>query len=96
VTAVSESVARAYLLVDLDSIDALEAHANQYAASGGPGLQRLLDCIPLTGEHLTIVAAAITAYDPEYDADDRTLKAARAVARQIVRAIPAQPRPATG
>ena len=43
-------VSRVYLHVDLDSLDAAEARANQYAAPGGPSLARLLDCIRLTCE----------------------------------------------
>ncbi len=46
-------------------------------------------------ERLTIAGAAITAYDPAFDPDDRTLGAARAVAREIARGVRPQPTPDT-
>lgn len=76
-------VNRTYLHVDLDSIDANTASANKYAAPGGPGLDRLSDCVRQVCQRLPVVAAAITAYDPEFDDDHRTLNAARRIARQI-------------
>jgi arginase len=99
-----QRVERIYLHVDLDSIDAGEASANEYAAPDGPGVAHLLDCIRTTCERFTVAGAAITAYDPGFDTDDRTLTAARAVARQIARCIrsrrttstPSQPTTATG
>ena len=51
----------------------------------------LLDCIRLTGERLTIAGAAITAYDPDFDPENRTLAAGRAVAHEIVRGIRSEP-----
>ena len=72
---------------DLDSIDIGDAGANAYAASGGPSLDRLLECVRLACARLPIAGAAITAYDPEFDEDDRTLAAARLVAHEITRGI---------
>jgi arginase len=85
-----------YLHVDLDSLDIHEARANRHAAPDGPASPRLLDCIRLTDERVPIAAAAITAYDPAYDPDNRTLEPARAVANQIATAARSQPRPRTG
>lgn len=96
IDAVSERVSRVYLHVDLDSIDTRDARANRYAAPGGPDLERLLHCIDLTGERIPVAAAAITAYDPAFDRDDRTVRAARAVARQIATAARSRPTPTTG
>jgi len=96
VTTLRKSVKRVYLHVDLDSIDAAEARANKYAAPGGPSLARLLECIRLTTDSLDVAGAAITAYDPDYDPDDRTLVAARAVVQQIVRGIRLRPTSGTG
>jgi arginase len=76
-------VSGVYLHVDVDVLDAREAQANEYAAPGGPDLKRLLRCIGLVGEAFTIAGAAVTAYDPAYDAADRTLCAARRVGIQI-------------
>ncbi len=84
-----------YLHLDLDAIDVDDARANKYAAPGGPSLQRLLDCIRQATERLTIAGAAITAYDPAFDPDARTLTAARAVVRTIASGIRSQPTPDT-
>lgn len=72
-----------YLHVDVDVLDVAEAQANEYAAPGGPSLDRLLRCLRLVGERFAVVAAAITAYDPAFDPDDRTLFAARRIAAEI-------------
>jgi arginase len=87
---------RAYLHIDLDSIGASEARANKYAASDGPSLARLLECIRLASERLDVAGAAITAYDPAYDPDDRTISAARAITRELARDIRLQPTSGTG
>lgn len=88
--AVGELAARtqkAYLHVDLDSLDDGEARANRYAAPGGPTLERLIDSIRLVCARLHVAAAAITAYDPAFDPDSRTLVAARRVAAEIARGL---------
>jgi arginase len=90
-TRLEDTASRVYLHVDLDAVDVADARANDYAATGGPSLQRLLDCIRHTTEHLTIAGAAITAYDPACDPDDRALTAARAVARTIASGVRPQP-----
>jgi arginase len=79
----AERASRVYLHVDLDSIDIADARANEYAAAGGPGLERLLECVRLVCARLSVAAAAITAYDPAFDADERALAAARRVSREI-------------
>jgi arginase len=86
VAQLSRRVDRVYLHVDLDSLDIRVARANSYAAPGGASLDRLSECIRLTAERLTVAAAAITAYDPSLDGDNRTLRAARRITREIARA----------
>jgi arginase len=81
----SSRVSRIYLHVDLDSLDISEARANEYAAAGGPSLERLLECLRLACGRFTVAAAAITAFDPSLDADGRTLTAARRIAGTIAR-----------
>jgi arginase len=88
--------ARVYLHVDLDSLDVDEAHANKYAAPGGPSLTRLLDCIRTVTQQHTLAGAAITAYDPAFDPDERAITAARAIAREIAKGIRPQPTFGTG
>ena len=87
VTELRRRVERVYLHVDLDSIDVADARANKYAAPGGPSLDRLLDCITETCRRFRVVAAAITAYDPNLDGDERTLSAARRVSSEIARGV---------
>ena len=74
---------RAYLHIDLDVLDPAEARANQYAAPGGLRLTELLGIVSLVREHFALAAAAITAYDPEYDEDEKAVKAAVAVIREL-------------
>jgi arginase family enzyme len=76
-------VSRIYLHVDLDSLDSSEARANEYAAPGGPSLERLAQCVRLSCERFTVAGAAITAHDPSLDSEDRTLMAARRIAKEI-------------
>jgi arginase len=94
--ALHDRAPRAYLHVDLDSLDIDEARANKYSAPGGPSLIRLLDCIRQATQRLTIAGAAITAYDPAFDKDDRAMGAARAIAHQIAEGIRSQPTSGTG
>jgi arginase len=76
-------ISRVYLHVDLDSVDSAEATANEYAAAGGPSVDRLVECVRLVCDRFTVSAAAITAYDPAFDPDERALAAARRVIGQI-------------
>ncbi|HTX09045.1 MAG TPA: arginase family protein, partial [Solirubrobacteraceae bacterium] len=87
VAELSGRVERVYLHVDLDSIDISEARANKYAAPGGPSLDRLLDRIAEACQRFRVVAAAITAYDPSLDDDERTLSAARRISSGIAHGI---------
>ncbi|MFI5101822.1 MAG: arginase family protein [Terriglobales bacterium] len=74
---------RAYLHIDLDVLDPAEARANQFAASGGLTLTELLGIVSLVREHFELAAAAITAYDPEYDEGEKAVGAAVAVIREL-------------
>ena len=78
------AVAEAYLHVDLDVLDPEEAIANGFAARGGIGLTDLLACIDAVATHVPIGAAALTALDPEADADGRATAAALAIVEQIL------------
>lgn len=79
-----DTVATAYLHVDLDVLDASEARVNEYAAAGGLTLPDLLACIDALAAHCPIGAAALTALDPAADAEGRAVAAAIAVIEQIV------------
>jgi len=83
----SSRVSRIYLHVDLDSLDSSETRANEYAAPGGPSLERLAQCVRLSCERFTVAAAAITAYDPSLDSEDRTMMAAQRIAKEIATGV---------
>ena len=77
--------ARAYLHIDLDVLDPAEARVNQFAAPGGLTLTELLGIVGLVHERFALAAAAITAYDPEYDEGDKAVRAAVAVIRELAK-----------
>jgi arginase len=76
----SRRVRDVYLHVDLDALDPAEAHANEYAASGGLSLVMLTETVRLVGEWLEVRAAAVTAYDPQFDPGGEVAHAAIEVA----------------
>jgi arginase len=76
-------VSRVYLHIDLDVHDPAEAQANQYAVPGGLSPSTVRDLVRVVAERFTIAAAALTAYDPSYDADGRMLKVAMDLVGQI-------------
>jgi arginase len=76
-------IGRAYLHIDLDVLDPADARVNQFAAAGGLTLAHLLGIVGLVRERFALAAAAITAYDPEYDEDKKALKAAVDVIREL-------------
>ena len=80
-------VTRVYLHFDLDSIDGGEARANEYAAAGGPSTEHAVECVRLVCDRLPVAAGALTAYDPAFDEDGRTLAAARAITQAIARGV---------
>jgi arginase len=78
---------RAYLHIDLDVLDPAEARVNQFAAPGGLTLTELLGFVSLVRERFALAAAAITAYDPEYDEDERAVRAAVGVIRELSKQV---------
>jgi arginase len=74
---------RAYLHIDLDVLDLAEARVNQFASPGGLSLGELVETIGLVSERFTLAAAAITAYDPDCDKDDKAVEAALAVIGKV-------------
>ncbi|HUQ79559.1 MAG TPA: arginase family protein [Gemmatimonadaceae bacterium] len=71
----AHGVARVYLHIDLDVHEPAEAQANHYAVPGGLSPSTVCDVVRCVADHFTIAAAALTAYDPTYDPDDRMLEA---------------------
>ena len=60
-----------YVHVDLDVIDTSEGRANGWACGGGLSLNQLRDALELIRCRASIVAGAVTCYDPAVDADGR-------------------------
>ena len=74
-TALARHVSRVYLHIDLDVHEPAEAQANHYAVPGGLSPSTVRDLVRVVGERFEIAAAALTAYDPTYDAEGRMLEA---------------------
>lgn len=74
--ALRAGVRRLYLHLDLDVLDPREATANQFTAPDGLTITEVADALRLIARRGPIAAAALTAYDPSHDPDDRALNAA--------------------
>lgn len=82
-TKIQTHAARAYLHIDLDVLDPADASVNQFAAAGGLALGELLGIVSGVRERFALAAAAITAYDPEYDEGEKAVRAAVDVIREL-------------
>jgi arginase len=80
-------VNRLYLHIDLDCLDPSEGVANQYSAEGGLSLARLLDIVGDIFERFDVVAAAVTAYNPESDIDGRMAVTGSRVLAEIAQLV---------
>jgi arginase len=76
-------VDRVYLHIDLDALDLTEGTANEYAAPAGLTLDQLLAAVRAVFARFRVSAAALTAYDPGYDADGRLAQRASAIVYSI-------------
>jgi arginase len=65
------STNRVYVHVDLDVIDTSEGRANGWACGDGLSVNQLREALELIGRHASIVAGAVTCYDPAVDTDGR-------------------------
>jgi arginase len=65
------STNKVYVHVDLDVIDTSEGRANGWASGGGLSVNQLRDALELIGRRVSIVAGAVTCYDPAVDMDGR-------------------------
>jgi arginase len=71
-----DRAARVYLHIDLDSLDPSEGIANQYSAPGGLTCAQLTAAVADVFDRFEVVAAAITAYNPDSDTNGRMATAA--------------------
>jgi hypothetical protein len=68
-------VEEAYLHIDIDVLDPAVAPGVDYRYPGGLSLEEMDEAIRLIAAQVRVKAAALTAYNPDYEEDDRTLKA---------------------
>lgn len=78
-----------YLHLDVDVLDHDEAPANGYSTPGGLPLAELEAAVKEIARRFTIRAATLSAYDPAYDQDDKTLKAGIRLMRTVATAVSA-------
>ncbi len=76
-----------WLHVDLDVLDIAEGRANQFATTGGLTVSQLVDAVRGLAKRLSVVGAAMTAYDPAADADGRIAVAALLVANALAETL---------
>jgi arginase len=73
----SQRVSDVYVHIDLDVLDpAAHGRANQFAVSGGLTVDDVTSIVAHIAGHQRIRGAALTAYDPACDTDDRVCRAA--------------------
>ncbi len=82
-----------YLHVDLDGIDPIDAPAVAYATPGGLLAADVLSIVRAVGEKHRLTAAALAAYDPARDEDERTARLAVRLALALAEAARVRPRP---
>jgi len=87
----AKRVRNVYLHIDLDVLDPSVARINQFAAPGGLTLAQVESLAAAVGRRCEIAAAALTAYDPDHDSDDRAAQAAEAVIEAVLGALDATP-----
>ena len=73
---IGEHVDEIYVHLDLDALDVGVASANTFAVSGGLTLEDMDFALSRIGDGFRITGAALTAYDPEADADGAAARAA--------------------
>jgi arginase len=75
-----------YLHLDMDALDPAVAPCNRFQTEGGLSLKQAAELVEMVGELFAIKAAAITAYDPEFDEEGRAAEAGVETAVRIVEA----------
>lgn len=63
-----------YLHVDIDVVDSQDAPGVDYPAADGPSAQEVEHALKTIVKHFPIKAAALTAYNPERDSEEKTLQ----------------------
>jgi arginase len=66
---------RLYVHLDLDVLDPEGAPANEFAPPDGLWQEEVVEGIREIQDHFTLAAAGVASYDPDYDDEDRILRA---------------------
>jgi arginase len=72
-----------YVHIDLDVLDPSVAHANVLSVEGGPSTEQLEQALAAVTSRFEIAAAALTAYDPSQDHENRVPGIAARLARRL-------------
>jgi arginase len=72
-----------YVHIDLDVLDPSVAHANVLSVEGGPSTEQLEHALAAVTSRFEIAAAALTAYDPSQDHENRVPGIAARLARRL-------------
>jgi arginase len=73
--ALAARVQNIYLHLDIDVLNPQEAPGVNFPAPGGPSVEEMEQAIRTLGQRFHIQAAAMTAYNPDSDQEDKTLRA---------------------
>ena len=82
-----ERVGAIYLHLDMDAVDPADAPGVGLPTPGGLSRGEMLEAIRLIGEQFAIRAAALTTFNPDQDADNRTLETGLAMMEEVVKAL---------
>jgi arginase len=76
-------VPRIHLHIDLDVLDPSEGQVNVFSVEGGLTVSDVVALIEEAARRFEITSATLSAYDPDYDPDDRIARAAGVIAQAI-------------
>jgi arginase len=69
------TISAVHLHLDIDVLNSQDYPANEFPAAGRMPLEDLMLAIELIAKNFTVQAATLSAYDPAYDPDGKTLRA---------------------
>ncbi len=72
-----------YLHLDIDVLNPEESPGVDFRTPGGPSVQQMEQAIHALGQRFSIQVAALTAYNPDFDQEEKTLRAGLRLLAQI-------------
>ncbi len=79
----AEKTPAIHLHLDIDVLNSQDYPANEFPAPGGLSLEELESAIELIGQSLSIRSATLSAYNPAYDPEGKTLRAGMKLIKKI-------------